>query len=80
MAKNAKKNLYRCAFPHCRDESSVIWLGAGVCQRHLEWITQNPLKKAYAKLQITNEKILANETPIEKIKNKKGLEHFTEKE
>jgi hypothetical protein len=80
MAKNAKKNLYRCAFPHCRDESSVIWLGAGVCQRHFQWVTEHSLQQAYKKLQITKEKIADNEAPLTQSKKKKGLENFTEKE
>jgi hypothetical protein len=55
MAKRSI-NTNLCSFPNCKRESSVIWLGVGVCEKHFEWITNNDLETAYKKLGISEDK------------------------
>jgi len=46
MAKKSKNNNEYCAFPHCRQQSDVIWLGVGLCNHHFQWKCDNALQKA----------------------------------
>lgn len=85
MAKSKAKQVDYCAFPCCRQESDVIWLGVGLCSHHNEWKNNTTLKKAYNKLSIKAEIILENESEeiikgIEKKAKKKGLSKFITEE
>ena len=78
MAKKNKDEVDMCAFPHCRQESTVIWLGVGLCSHHNEWKNNNTLERAYKKLQIKPQAIAENvfDEVKDKIKGKKGLKKF----
>lgn len=73
MAKAKNGNTDKCAFPLCRQQSDFIWLGYGLCSTHFKWKCDNGLKKTYKKLQVSQDKIKANETPCECVsKNKQS--------
>jgi hypothetical protein len=82
MAKKNKDDTYNCAFPHCRQESSLIWLGVGLCPHHNQWKNNNTLERAYKKLGIKPERIADN--VLDEIKTdkkiKKGLKKFLTEE
>lgn len=85
MAKSKISEVAWCAFPSCRRESDLIWLGVGLCSHHNEWKNNNTLERAYKKLSIKHEMILENESKeilknIEKKAKKKGLTNFIEEE
>ena len=62
MAKSKISEVAWCAFPSCRRESDLIWLGVGLCSHHNEWKNNNTLERAYKKLSIKHEMILENES------------------
>jgi len=82
MAKNKKNDTGWCAFPHCRNQSDLIWLGVGVCSTHFAWVCNTTHEKAWKKLQVKQEKIDESEAPCECVghKKKKGLENFIGKD
>ena len=41
-------NIIRCAYPRCRDDREMSYLGMPVCQRHFEDVDQLILKKIAA--------------------------------
>ena len=40
-----------CAYPKCRNESILTWLGTPICGKHWEWVCTVPKEKALEKLK-----------------------------
>lgn len=80
MAKSKMSDADWCAFPSCRKESDVIWLGVGLCSHHNQWKNDNTLERAYKKLSIKQEHISQNVYDEKIVKNKKGLGKFITEE
>lgn len=68
MAKNKKSDDQYCAFPHCRNESDLLWLTIGVCQNHFAWICEQPKEKVFQKLKMKAK----TEEPCDCFSKKKG--------
>jgi hypothetical protein len=48
----AKETLKWCQWPRCRNESTVVYLGKGLCDKHWKLIAEMEIQEAHKKLDI----------------------------